>query len=171
MSRSQNTAPFGLIFEEQASQPANRVPHFYDEQTDISYVRRSDGRFVPYVEYSGAGATATETRIAAESPDADDATPLRLAGTQTETKVWTEDTDTDPSDDQSNPRTWSGTQTLTEVRVESTDTDPGEDDARPPRYGPTGAQRISTERWCMIPSALIGTDTMTKAKSESTDKD
>ena len=171
MNKNQNIAPFGLIFEEQVSQPEERVPLFYDEHSDISYVRCCDGRLVPYVEFSATAATATETRIAAEAPDTDDANPLRLAGTQTETKVWTETTDTDPSDDQGNPRAWFGTQTISEVRAESTDTDPGEDDARPPLYGSTDDRIISMEPWRMIPRALFGTDTFTKAKRESTDKD
>lgn len=171
MSRNQNITPFGLIFEEQASQPGERAPLFYDEHSDISYVRCHDGRLVPYVEFPCAAATATETRIAAESPDADDSSPLRLAGTQTETKVWTETTDTDPSDDQNNPRAWFGTHTMTAVRAESTDTDPGEDNARPLYEGSVADGMASAERWLMIPGALIGTDTFTKAKGESTDKD
>ncbi len=171
MSSNPELIPFGLIFEERAPQPEASTPLVYDEYSDISYVRCADGRLVPCVEFSGAGRTTTETRVATESSDQDVEHPSRFTGTQTESKVWTEETDTDPSDDHSNARAWFGTHTMTAVRAESTDTDPGEDDARPLFRGSVDSRMISAERWLMIPGALIGTDTFTKAKGESTDKD
>ena len=105
MEKQKRIIPFGLLFEEAAPQSQGLIVPTYDEETDLSYVEDLQGHWVPYVEFSGA------------------------TGTQTETKVRRETTDTDPGDDRAGFSAI-GTNTLTEVRAESTDTDPEDDNAR-----------------------------------------
>ena len=157
MEKQDRAIPFGLLFEEAVPHPQGLIMPTYDEETDLSYVKDSQGRRVPYVELS------------------------RAIGTQTETKVWRETTDTDPEDDRAGHST-TGTQTITAIRAESTDQDPANGNAR--FFGSVGTQIITLveaeptdadagddQGYHLIQRPLVGTDTITKVEKEPTDQD
>jgi len=130
MEKQDRAIPFGLLFEETAPHPQGLITPTYDEETDLSYIKDSQGRRVPYVEFSGATSTQTETKIRRETTDrdlaGDNAWFCGSAGTQTITFVEAESTDTDPGDDQgyhSVVRPLAGTDTTTKAEGEPTDQD------------------------------------------------
>jgi hypothetical protein len=122
--------PFGMLFEEPATQPEGAVMPVYDEERDLSFVRDPQGFLVPCVEFAAATGTQTNvTKVWNETADTDpedDRTGLFRLGTMTITEVERESTDTDPEDDRTSFFSLS-TITGTRIRSESTDTDPEED--------------------------------------------
>ncbi len=157
MEKQKRAVPFGLLFEEVAPQPQGLIMPTYDEATDLSYVEDSQGHRVPYVEFSGATGTRTETKIRSEITDTDpedDRTGFSTTGTNTLTEVRAESTDTDPEDDNARFFGSLGTDTLTLVEAEPTDTDPEDD------HG-----------YHSIWRSLVGTDTITAVEKEPTDQD
>lgn len=130
MEKQERPIPFGLLFEEAAPQPQGPIIPTYDEDTDLSYVKDSRGRRVPYVELSGAIGTHTGTKIRSEitdtDPEDDNARFFGSLGTVTVTLVEAETTDTDPEDDHGyhySSRSLVGTDTITMVEKEPTDQD------------------------------------------------
>jgi hypothetical protein len=90
--------PFGLLFQESASEPADLPRPRYDEAWDISLVDQ-DGTEVPFVCVAPSTmATRTMTEVAGESTDEDyqSANAEWCLGTMTETKVEEEATDRSP---------------------------------------------------------------------------
>ena len=87
--------PFGLFFEEPAKEEIPTLLPKYSAVDSISFIETVDGQTVPFVLL-----------------------PF-LAGTQTVTRIRTENTDSDP--DESNIAI--GTQSATKIRAESTDVD------------------------------------------------
>jgi len=157
MEKQERSTPFGLLFEEAAPQPQDLIMPTYDEETDLSYVEDSQGRRVPYVEFSRAIGTRTATLVRREITDTDpedDRAGSYATGTSTLTEVRSESTDTDLEDD--NPRFFGslGTITVTAVEAETTDTDPEDD------HGYHSSWR-----------SLVGTDTITERDGEATDQD
>jgi hypothetical protein len=130
MKKQDRAIPFGLLFEEIAPHPQGLITPTYDEEMDLSYVKDSQGHRVPYVEFSGATSTETETRIRGETTDRDladdNAWFCEGAGTQTITFVEAEPTDEDPGDNQGYSIMWrflASTDTFTKEEKESTDQD------------------------------------------------
>lgn len=157
MKARERVVPFGLLFEEVAPQPQGLVMPTYDEETDLSYVEDLKGHWIPYVEFVQAAGTQTETRLRREETDTDpgeDHISLSGIGTNTFTEVRTESTDTDPGDDNAQSFAGLGTNSMTLIASESTDTDPEDDRGRYSLWMP-----------------LAGTDTITKVKRETTDRD
>jgi len=147
MEKQERTIPFGLLFEEAASPPQGLIMPTYDEETDLSYVEDSQGHRVPYVEFNVATGTQTETKVRRETTDTDpgdDRTGFSATGTTTLTEVRVESTDTDPEDDNARFVGSVGTDTITLVQAKPTDTDPSDD-----------------QSYCGIRRPLVGTDTIT----------
>jgi hypothetical protein len=130
--------PFGLLYEEEAPTPSEIFHPTYDELEGLSFLEDSQGRRVPFVEFGN------------------------YPGTQTETKIYRETTDTDPGDDHSNVLVLATT-TSTAVRAETTDTDIGADSLDTYPNNVQGHQSI----W----RSMIATDTITKMENEPTDRD
>jgi hypothetical protein len=157
MEKQERTIPFGLLFEEAVPLPQGLIMPTYDEETDLSYVEDLQGYRVPYVEFSVATGTQTETKVWRETTDTDpgdDRTGFSATGTTTFTEVRVESTDTDPEDDNARFVSSVGTDTLTLVQAEPTDTDPGDDHS-----------------YCGIRRSLLGTDTITAVERDPTDQD
>lgn len=105
MSTKFRAKPFGLIFEEAALPPIEQMQVSYDEDMDLSFVEGRDGMLTPLVESARCLATQTETKVRSESTDSDPGNDYeqKLAitmGTETITLVDYEDSDSD--DDQLN---------------------------------------------------------------------
>jgi len=157
MEQQERPVPFGLLFEEIAPRPQDFIVPIYDEETDLSYVEDPKGHRGPVVEFRRAIGTQTETKVVLETTDTDpgdDRPSFSATGTITLTEVRVETTDTDPEDD--HPRSCGvlGTETATFVAAEPTDTDPEDDHEYHPAWMPLG-----------------GTDTLTKVQKEPTDQD
>lgn len=130
-NKSNMITPFGLLFEEAASPPATQMHPYYDEETDLSYVMDETATPVPFVEYNG------------------------MLGTQTETKIRSESTDTAPGEEHSQIAVSAGTHTMTAVQMEETDVD----------------HMDSVSRFESHKRVSMGTDTFTETKVETTDTD
>ena len=128
MSTTRLSIPFGLFFAESA--PEGRrfdVTPIYDETTGLSFVEHDGQRFL-YIEYTDMVATATETKIVAETTDADPSQgPIKVpVRTATLTRVRSEDTDSDYEDSLAAigySQSLMRTQTLTKSEKENTDID------------------------------------------------
>lgn len=155
MEQRKKATPFGLFYEEPASQPQSHVIPTYDEETDLSYLEDQDGSRVPYVEITSNICTETQTRIADEAPDEDENYISQFAGTHTVTKMELEPTDPDPADDPCLTFGNAATQTATAIEAESSDTDPGDDE----------------ESSIVFRRPLAATTTFTEQDRESTDTD
>ena len=185
MEKQKRAAPFGLLFEEVAPPPQDIIVPTYDEDTDLSYVKDSQGRLVPYVEAGRVVSTATLTKVRVEStdtdPEDDDARFFGNLSTVSMTRIRAESTDTDPDDDNARFFGNLATESATFVQMESTDTDPEDDDAR--FFGNLAAQSATSVQAKSdtaleddqisypIERFLIGTDTFTEAGGEPTDSD
>jgi hypothetical protein len=151
--------PFGLLFEEDAKSPETIITPIYDEERDLSLIEDAHGRMVPIVELGFGIGTDTETKVRQESTDTDpwdDHSSLSITSTTTVTEVRSETTDTDPEDDnaQQFQSYGLGTDTGTAVQAESTDTDPEDDPGAPSVW-----------------RCFLATDTITRREGESTDRD
>jgi hypothetical protein len=157
MENREKVVPFGLLFEEAAPAPGDTLVPTYDEETDLSYVKDLQGHWVPYVEFSGVLGTQTETKVQHETTDTDpedDRASRSFTGIQAITTARTKSTDYDRPESDVHSCGNLGTETVTLVRSESTDTDPEDDHS----YHP-------------ISRPLMGTDTITEAEGEPTDQD
>lgn len=123
--------PFGLLFQETVSPLIEQIHPCYDEETDLSYIMDETATLVPFVERNG------------------------ILGTQTETKIRSESTDTDPGGDHSQIIGLMGTETITLVEAEDGDVD----------------HAASASRFDLCKEVFIGTDTFTEVDAEPTDTD
>jgi len=101
MQKKKNV-PFGMLFLEIAPSPQGLIQPIYDEDLNLSVVKDTAGRLVPFVELDFGIGTHTETRIHQESADVDPEDEIggqviwkSLMATYTATKVSNESTDKD----------------------------------------------------------------------------
>lgn len=119
---SKNTLPFGLLFQEPALDAGEVPVPVYDEDRDMSLIKK-DGQAVPFVTAAPSGmATQTLTEAEGESTDKDfdPANPAWSLGTFTITRADRDPTDEDPS---VSLIAMMATQTGTSVAREPTDQD------------------------------------------------
>lgn len=118
---SDETVPFGLLFEEAAARPKYAVSPTYDELTDLSYVLDASGCPVPVVEANkGIQLNNGSGRFRQSEHNSEEPCLLAFQGTQTITEEEIETTDTDPGDDTSFLQI---TETVTKMHPEATDKD------------------------------------------------
>lgn len=157
MYNQEMSIPFGLLYEEVAPNPREIFHPTYDEMEDLSFLEDGQGRRIPFVEFGND------------------------FGTQTETYVYRESTDTDPGDDHSNVVVLA-TETSTAVKAETTDTDPEEDNTQSSRrFGIDTVtairpkpKNIYSDNICesqIVGRSFLATDTITKMDNEQTDTD
>jgi hypothetical protein len=76
---------FGLLFAESVEENGALIEPIYDEEKDVSFAIGKDGNLMPYVELDFQLGTNTETFVVKEPTDSDDS-PQTL-GTRTLTEV------------------------------------------------------------------------------------
>jgi len=97
MNEIDNT-PFGLLFEEAAPDLVEEIAPIYDESNDMSFVKDSEDRLIPFVIAAGPQTTGTVTKAFPETTDQDFTKSLfknTPTKTETVTFVMKEDTDSD----------------------------------------------------------------------------
>lgn len=127
----------------------------YSPIHQMSYAVADKNKQEPYVMSTWMIGTETETRVRADTTDSDDpkgTITVPTLGTETFTKVYAEGTDSDDHKDAQLIAAL-GTETFTEVRSEVTDSDKD--------------HRLFSERY----APFLGTETVTLVKNEDTDSD
>ena len=94
MEKQELVVPFGMLFEEPATQLPGLIKPIYDEETALSYAVGNDGVRVPFVNLGSLG-TDMFTKQHGEATDSDQQAFGGVVATQTITEVEAEVTDSD----------------------------------------------------------------------------